>query len=236
MVCAANFAIFRVVCPGRFRGDTTIKGNDGIGIDNVNGGFVRSVQSGFSYLVFNVENPIISTAEIHYYRSVFSIPTLSRCRNARIYPNVLHWRDFVRFSTTAAFDDNGSRLDGFSGCDIENHGQSTMRCGYSDQFANREHAEPCTRLPHPLTSIGGAPIMARTRLQRYIFESLYGGLPSIPMAKPPVCDSSFQPFILTYGTPLATPTSSFDSTLFLRTRKYVKIYFVIACFLVSSSH
>eukprot|EP00904_Undaria_pinnatifida_P010733 jgi/Undpi1/6790/HiC_scaffold_21.g09267.m1 len=65
----------------KFRGDTTIKGNDGIGIDNVNGGFVR-------------------------------------------------------FSKTAAFDDNGSQLDGFSGCDIENHGQSTMSFRGDATFSN----------------------------------------------------------------------------------------------------
>ena len=63
VVCAANFAFGPLVRPGRFRGDTTIKGNDGIGIDNVDGGFVRSVRSGFSRLVFIVEHSIKSTAD-----------------------------------------------------------------------------------------------------------------------------------------------------------------------------
>lgn len=44
--CAANFVFGRLVWPVRFRGDTTIKRNYGIGVSN-NGGFVRSVRLGF---------------------------------------------------------------------------------------------------------------------------------------------------------------------------------------------
>eukprot|EP00904_Undaria_pinnatifida_P010734 jgi/Undpi1/6791/HiC_scaffold_21.g09268.m2 len=43
---------------------------------------------------------------------------------------------FVRFSTTVAFDDNGSQLEGFSGCDIENHDDSTMSFRGDATFSN----------------------------------------------------------------------------------------------------
>lgn len=39
-------------------------------------------------------------------------------------------RDFVRFSGTATFDDNGSQLEGAKGCDVTNDSNSEMRCKF----------------------------------------------------------------------------------------------------------
>ena len=109
----------------RFRGDTTIRGNDFVGIYNTDGGFVRSV------LMFGVSVSSLlylklldgSGATTGHFPAFWS---LVRGPNAVWYPTTCDdgsW--FVRFSTTSTFDDTGVSDGGFDGCIIINAGSTS---------------------------------------------------------------------------------------------------------------
>eukprot|EP00904_Undaria_pinnatifida_P010736 jgi/Undpi1/6793/HiC_scaffold_21.g09269.m1 len=109
-----------------FNGDVTIEEIENVNILVENYGTMEFEETA---LIQNNVNGIAANAGTIKFRGDTTIK-----RNYGI--GVSNNGGFVRFSTTVAFDYNGSQLEGFSGCDIENHDDSTMSFRGDATFSN----------------------------------------------------------------------------------------------------